>query len=130
MPFSNPPNPKAYAAQVYAIVREIPAGRVMTYGQIAAQILPPVEVEPEHYLRLSPRWVGSAMAHAPDDVPWQRVINSQGKISPRPGYGSLVQRKLLEQEGVIFDEHDRVDLARFGWPGAEGAANPHQPNLF
>lgn len=119
MPFSNPPNPKAYAAQVYDIVRRIPAGRVTTYGRIAGMILPPVGVDPGDYLKLSPRWVGSSMAHAPDDVPWQRVINSQGKVSARPGLGPMVQRKLLEQEGVIFDEHDRVDLERFGWPEEE-----------
>src|SRR5437867_4218879 len=116
MSFSNPPDPKAYAAQVYDLVRRIPAGRVTTYGRIALMIPPPVGVDPADYLKLSPRWVGSAMAHAPGDVPWQRVINSQGKVSPRPGLGPLVQRKLLEQEGVVFDERERVDLERFGWP--------------
>jgi methylated-DNA-protein-cysteine methyltransferase-like protein len=55
------------------------------------------------------------MAQAPDGVPWQRVINSQGKVSERPGFGVIVQRKLLEEEGVVFDERDRVDLKRFGW---------------
>ncbi len=118
MAYSNPPDPKAYAAQVYAIVRKIPAGRVMTYGQIALMILPPAGVDPAQYVRLSPRWVGSAMAQCPAerDVPWQRVINSQGKVSPRPGYGPLVQRTLLEQEGVVFDEKERVDLKKYGWP--------------
>jgi methylated-DNA-protein-cysteine methyltransferase related protein len=119
MPFSNPPDPKTYANQVYEIVRRIPSGRVTTYGRVAGMILPPVGVDPGDYLKLSPRWVGSAMAHAPDDVPWQRVINSQGKVSPRPGMGPMVQRKLLEQEGVIFDERDRVDLEQFGWPEGE-----------
>jgi len=119
MSFSNPPDPKAYANQVYEIVRRIPAGHVTTYGRVAGMIPPPVGVDPSDYLKLSPRWVGSAMAHAPDDVPWQRVINSQGKVSPRPGMGPMVQRKLLEQEGVVFDERDRVDLERFGWPEGE-----------
>lgn len=119
MPFSNPPDPQTYANQVYEIVRRIPAGRVTTYGRIAGIILPPVGIDPADYLKLAPRWVGSAMAHAPDDVPWQRVINSQGKVSPRPGMGPMVQRKLLEQEGVTFDERDRVDLERFGWPEGE-----------
>jgi len=119
MAFSSPPDPKTYADQVYAIVRQIPAGRVMTYGQIAKLILPPPRVELEAYLKLSPRWVGAAMAQCPEGLPWQRVINSQGKVSPRPGYGPLVQRSLLEQEGVIFDERERVDLKRYGWePGA------------
>ena len=56
------------------------------------------------------------MAQCQDDVPWQRVINSQGKVSPRPGYGPMVQRSLLEQEGVVFDEKERVDLKKYGWP--------------
>lgn len=123
MSFSNPPDPKTYALNVYAVVRQIPPGRVMTYGQVAAQILPPPRVDPEQYLKLSPRWVGAAMANCPDDVPWQRVINSQGKISPRPGYGPLAQRSLLEQEGVVFDAKERVDLKKYGWvPGMENDA--------
>ena len=49
-------------------------------------------------------------------VPWQRVINSQGRVSARAFAGSeAIQRKLLEREGVIFDARDRVDLERFGW---------------
>jgi len=128
MAFSNPPDPKAYAAQVYEMVRKIPAGRVTTYGQIAGMIPPPAGVDPAAYARLSPRWVGSAMAQCPDDAPWQRVINSQGRVSPRPGYGPLVQRTLLEQEGVVFDERDRVDLKKYGWP--ERGAEEGPPRLF
>jgi methylated-DNA-protein-cysteine methyltransferase related protein len=128
MPFSSPPNPKAYAEQVYAIVATIPRGKVMTYGQVASMIQPPLEVQPDTYVKLSPRWVGSAMAQAPDSVPWQRVINSQGKISLRPGLGSVAQRQLLEQEGIVFDERERVDLKRYGWKPAEAA--PPQPPLF
>ncbi len=115
MPYSNPPDPRAYAERVYAIVRAIPPGRVMAYGHLARLIAPPAGVDPGTYLKLGPRWVGSAMAACPSDIPWQRVINSQGKVSPRPGTGPLVQRKLLEQEGVVFDERERVDLERYGW---------------
>ncbi len=86
-----------------------------TYGQIARLVPVAAGMDPGTYLRLAPRWVGSAMAACPDEVPWQRVINSQGKISPRPGMGVLVQRKLLEEEGVRFDEKERVDLEQFGW---------------
>jgi len=115
MAFSNPPNPKAYNARVYDLVRTIPPGRVATYGQIGRLVPVTTGMDPGTYLRLAPRWVGSAMAACPDEVPWQRVINSQGKISPRPGMVVLVQRKLLEDEGVIFDEKERVDLQQFGW---------------
>jgi methylated-DNA-protein-cysteine methyltransferase-like protein len=69
------------------------------------------------YLAWGARWVGGAMAACPADVPWQRVINAQGKISIRKGAGSLEQRALLEAEGVDFDERERVDLARYGWDG-------------
>jgi methylated-DNA-protein-cysteine methyltransferase-like protein len=120
MSYAAPPDPKAYAEQVYAIVRAIPPGRVMAYGQVAQLIPPPEGVAPDTYLKLGPRWVGTAMVACPDDVPWQRVINSQGKISPRPGMGPLVQRNLLEHEGVTFDARERVDLKHFGWrPAAE-----------
>ena len=64
--------------------------------------------------------VGYALASLPDgsDVPWQRVINSQGRTSSRrDGYGHLAQRSILESEGVVFDEQDKVDLKKYLWPG-------------
>ena len=61
--------------------------------------------------------VGGAMATCPEDVPWQRVINSQGKVSLRKGDGWENQRFLLEAEGVIFDDRERVDLSVFSWEG-------------
>jgi len=115
MAYSNPPDQSQYFEKVYLIARAIPPGRVMAYGHIAHLIVPPLGVPVDTYLKLSPRWVGGAMAHCPEDVPWQRVINSQGKISERPGFGVLVQRKLLEDEGVIFDARDRVDFKVYGW---------------
>jgi len=56
------------------------------------------------------------MAACPENVPWHRVINSQGKISIRGG-GENIQRKLLEAEGVEFDSRDRVNLKIFSWSG-------------
>jgi methylated-DNA-protein-cysteine methyltransferase-like protein len=112
-----PPDPASFNTLVWDIVRQIPAGIVSTYGQIASMLPPPDGVEPPQFDRLGARWVGSAMSAVPNgsDVPWQRVINSQGMISQRPG--AQHQRDLLEAEGVLFDDHDRVDLARFGWEG-------------
>ena len=63
------------------------------------------------------RLVGGAMAVCPADVPWQRVINSQGKVSQREGGGCEEQRILLEAEGVNFDERERVDLTVYVWKG-------------
>lgn len=93
--------------QIYALVRQIPPGKVATYGQVAALVG-----------GCSARMVGYAMAALPEnsDVPWQRVINYKGKISPHGfGYGSWLQRQLLEAEGVRFDAQDRIDLREFGW---------------
>jgi len=124
--FSSPPNPQAYYEQVWNLVRQIPRGRVATYGQIALMLPPPVSVDFETYKAFAPRWVGGAMAVCPDDVPWQRVINSQGKISERPG--AVRQRQLLEEEGVVFVK-DKVDLKKYGWGGVN-KDEVEQPTLF
>lgn len=124
MRFTSPPNPQAYYAQVWEIVRQIPTGKVATYGQIAFLLPPPLGVDFETYRTFAPRWVGGAMAACPDDVPWQRVINAKGEISQRPG--AEKQRQLLEQEGVVFNEKGRVDLKKFGWEDKTS----EQPNLF
>ena len=94
----------------YAIARKVPAGRVTTYGAVAA----------EAGLPGRPRQVGYAMAALPDDhdVPWHRVINARGEVSPRAGGTAFekIQRNLLEAEGIVFNARGRVDLDRFGWP--------------
>jgi methylated-DNA-protein-cysteine methyltransferase-like protein len=126
--FSSPPNQQAYYEEVWMIVRKIPFGKVASYGQIAKMIPPPNGVDIEAYKAFAPRWVGGAMANCPDDVPWQRVINSKGEISERPG--AEKQRQLLEQEGVEFDAKNRVDLKKYGWSGSNDDAEPIQSKLF
>lgn len=115
--YVSPPRRDEFNHRVWALVRQIPMGMVSTYGQIAAFIGPPPGMDPKSYLAFGARWVGGAMADCPGDVPWQRVINSQGKVSLRPGVGGQHQRDLLEAEGVIFDDHERVDLKKFAWEG-------------
>lgn len=127
MHYIPPPNQQAYYEQVWNLVRQIPRGKVATYGQIAQMLPPPVGVEVEAYQAFSPRWVGNAMAACPDDVPWQRVINSQGKISQRPG--AERQRHLLEQEGIMFVK-DKVDLKLYRWKGPDAEEEPGQLKLF
>ena len=100
--------------RIYALVRLIPPGKVTTYGRIA-----------ELVGGCTARMVGYAMAalkyRSFPDVPWQRVINAQGKISIRgDGFGHIVQRALLEEEGVLFDADGRVDFSKFGWFGPDG----------
>ncbi len=113
--FISPPDPHGFNLRVWEIVRQIPAGRVATYGQVAAQLPPPPGMDPQDYRAFGARWVGGAMASAPEGVPWQRVVNAQGKISLRPGPGAERQRQLLEEEGVVFDERERIDLERYAW---------------
>lgn len=115
--FTSPPDRNQFNAQVWELVRRIPSGKVTTYGKVAAMIPPPGGMDPPDYEAWGARWVGGAMAACPDDVPWQRVVNSQGKISIRKSGGHLRQRELLEAEGVKFDPKDRIDLDRYGWSG-------------
>lgn len=93
---------------IYSVVSEIPRGKVATYGQIARHIGRPRNA----------RQVGYALAAVPDDreIPWHRVVNARGEISPRAhgGYDEL-QRTLLEDEGVLFDGSGRICLERFQW---------------
>lgn len=119
--FSSPPNPVLFNAGVWAIVKQIPAGKVATYGQIAALLGPPSGMDIQRFHAFGARWVGGAMAACPDGIPWQRVINAKGEISVRPGHGANVQRELLEAEGVDFNERGRVDLKRFQWGGPNAA---------
>jgi methylated-DNA-protein-cysteine methyltransferase-like protein len=140
MGFSSHPNPQVFQALVWDIARQVPPGKVSTYGQIAGMIPPPASMNLKDYEAFGARWVGGAMANCPEDVPWQRVINSQGKISQRPG--AEKQRQLLEGESVQFDERDRVDFDQCGWSGPDSewcrqrglftpkALGKTQPKLF
>src|SRR5690606_18343761 len=114
------PDPQSFNRIVWDIVRQIPHGKVATYGQIAAMIPAPEGVDPEVYRRLGPRWVGDAMnaVSRVDEptIPWHRVINSKGGISlPAESPSSAIQRGRLRHEGVEFDAKERVNLKRFGW---------------
>ncbi|NWF56262.1 MAG: MGMT family protein [Syntrophaceae bacterium] len=103
------PEIKPGYARIYRVVRQIPPGKVATYGQIAKIVD-----------WCTARMVGYAMAalRGRTDVPWQRVINSKGEISTRSrGDGALRQRKLLEKEGIRFDPKGRVNLRKARWKG-------------
>ncbi len=114
MKFTSPPARHEFNERVWELARKIPLGTVATYGQLALMLGPPPGIGDSTYRAFGPRWVGGAMAACPDDVPYQRVINSQGKISARPG--AAKQRKLLHEEGVEFIK-DRIDLKKYGWNG-------------
>jgi methylated-DNA-protein-cysteine methyltransferase-like protein len=90
--------------RIFAIVEQIPAGNVATYGQVA------------EIAGCSARQVGYALATLPlqSPIPWQRVINSQGKISLRGrGSGEVTQKELLRAEGVHFSDNGIADLGKY-----------------
>ncbi|HYG09177.1 MAG TPA: MGMT family protein [Pyrinomonadaceae bacterium] len=117
-----------YNERVFEIVRRIPAGQVMTYGQLA-------ELLGEGY---TARTVGFVMNKADESVPWHRVINAQGACST----GRILlplnkQQRMLEAEGVEFNARDRCDLGRYRWTPEEARdaddkadGNDAQPSLF
>lgn len=93
---------------IWTVVRTVPRGRVATYGQIAELA----------GLEGHARQVGYALHNLPEanDVPWHRVVNARGEISPRTaGDSHELQRMLLEAEGVEFDLRGRVDLKTYRW---------------
>jgi methylated-DNA-protein-cysteine methyltransferase-like protein len=103
------------------MVRRIPPGRVMTYGQIA-------ELLGDGY---TPRTVGFCMHSSPDGTPWHRVVNAQGKCST----GKIVlphdrQQRLLELEGVIFDKNARCDLQQFLFIPKTRSQKPRGASLY
>jgi methylated-DNA-protein-cysteine methyltransferase-like protein len=96
------------AAQVYALVRACPPGRVTTYGWLAAAV----------GLTKGARLVGWIMNETPKgaSVPAQRVVNAKGELSGSWAFGQRGRmRSLLEAEGVAFDDAGRINMKRFGW---------------
>lgn len=94
-------------ARIFEIVSAIPYGHVATYGQIAGMV--PIS---------SARVVGFALAGlngSHEDIPWHRVVNRNGEISPRGVDQMLSQKELLMSEGVKWDKKGRIDLEVYGW---------------
>lgn len=111
-----------YRAKVYDIVREIPVGKVMTYGQIATIL----------GVGYTARTVGYVMhAAGNENVPWQRVINSQGGCSTTTLTSPInLQQKMLEDEGIVFDTKAHCDLKKYRWSPEEFDTEEKQPSLF
>jgi methylated-DNA-protein-cysteine methyltransferase-like protein len=109
---------KHYRERVYKLVRSIPRGRVMTYGQLA-------EILGDGY---TPRTVGFVMHGSDDGTPWHRVINAQGACSTgRIALPSDKQQRMLAAEGVEFNERGRCDLQRYLWIPTERKTRSKSP---
>jgi methylated-DNA-protein-cysteine methyltransferase-like protein len=98
---------RGFYERVVKFIKSIPRGKIATYGQIADYAGNPRAAREVAYILHS--------SSEKEDLPWQRVINSKGRISLKPGHGFERQKRLLEDEGVIFDEEGRVDLNKFLW---------------
>ncbi len=101
---------RSWAKQVWKVVSDIPAGHVLTYGEVARL----------SGMSRAARRVSQAMSWAPTSmqVPWHRVINAQGKISiPADSPWHDKQKSLLQEEGVVF-LNGKVDLKKYGYRGA------------
>ena len=94
--------------RIYRVVKKIPPGKVATYGQIARLA----------GLSGHARQVGYALHNLPSksDVPWQRVINSRGRISfPPDSVEWNMQKSILQSEGIQFNENHTISLIQFQW---------------
>lgn len=104
--------------RIYAVVRQIPAGRVATYGQVAELA----------GLIGKPRLVGYALyriAPEQNDIPWQRVINAKGEVSRSPfrNGSDYLQQAILEDEGIVFNTQGKIDLKCYLWQPPEDLLN-------
>ncbi len=94
--------------RVYDFVRGVPAGRIVTYGQVALELGSPAAA----------RAVGYALSYLPheSDVPWWRVINAGGEITYRNrGISADMQLRILVEEGVVFGANGKTDLTTYRW---------------
>jgi methylated-DNA-protein-cysteine methyltransferase-like protein len=97
---------------VYALVRAIPPGKVLNYGRVAELLGVPGAAR-------EVGWALHSLSSKDEPVPWQRVVNAQGRISIKGSpEGAAEQRALLEAEGIFFDERDRLDMKIHLWDPA------------
>ena len=99
--------PSPFTQKVKALIRQIPSGKVASYGLIAA-----LAGNPRAARQVA--WILHSSSSA-EKLPWHRVINRKGKISLKPYGGYEIQKQLLLEEGVVFNEKDTIDLNRFLW---------------
>lgn len=110
--------------RIYDVVRQIPSGKVATYGQVAALANLPGQARLVGYAlyRVEPR---------ADDIPWQRVVNARGEISySNQRYGAdNLQRSLLEAEGVQFSPTGKINFREYLWQPEDATVPSHPAEL-
>lgn len=97
----------AFTTQIVQLIKQIPPGKVCTYGTLAA-----LAGNPRGARQVS--WTLRTQTEK-EQLPWHRVVGGQGKISIIDSDGYQLQKGLLSQEGILFDDHDRIDLKKQGW---------------
>ncbi|MBM9499300.1 MGMT family protein [Leptospira sp. 201903071] len=111
----------SFFKEVYTLVKKVPKGKVTSYGRIASLLGKPRAARAVGYA------LNALSKSQEQKVPWQRVINSQGKISFRGDTGrSILQKKILEDEGIKFSVNEIVDLEVFGWPNLIQKSTPRK----
>jgi len=96
---------QSFKEEIYKLVAQIPKGRLMTYGQIAALCGRPRAA-----------WEVGQIAHfGPVELPWHRVVNKQGGLAKGWPGGVDIQRQLLADEGVVANESLQVDITKLQW---------------
>ncbi len=96
-----------FTIDVINLIKQIPPGKVLTYGLIAAHCGNPSAA------RQISRILHSCAKK--EELPWHRVVNRNGQISLKPMNGYEIQKQLLEGEGIVFDKKDRINLDSFLW---------------
>ncbi|MCB1177994.1 MAG: methylated-DNA--[protein]-cysteine S-methyltransferase [Leptospiraceae bacterium] len=101
----------SFYEKVFSMVKKIPKGKVTSYGRVASLLGHPRAARAVGYA------LSSLKKENETQIPWQRVINSKGKISFKGDtFRANLQRKLLEKEGIVFNHDGQIDFKRFGWP--------------
>ena len=99
----------SFYSKTSEIIKDVPYGKVATYGQIAS-----LAGSPSSARQVS--WILHSSSEK-EKLPWHRIINSKGTISLKPGYGYELQKKLLQEEGIVFNSRDSIDLNIYQWNG-------------
>lgn len=116
-------DPIQFFEKVYVIVRLIPKGKVTSYGRIAEMLDAPRGARAVGYAMRGLKHKEGNPTY--EGIPWQRVVNAQGRLSI-PNVGKHIQKELLEEEGIMISKDFKIDLKKYLWEGLL----PHEVEKF